>query len=49
MIDPDRHVAVVDADLRSLNDGVERHSAAAQASIAMINHDVAGKTKSPAA
>jgi len=44
-----RQVAVVAADVFCLTDGVEKHTATALASIAMLNEDVAAKAKSPAA
>ena len=47
VIKPGRQVAVVAADVFCLMDGLEKHTATALASIAMLSKDVA--TKSPAA
>jgi uncharacterized protein (TIGR00369 family) len=47
VIKPGRQVAVVAADVFCLTDGVEKHTATALASIAMLGEEVA--TKSPAA
>jgi uncharacterized protein (TIGR00369 family) len=47
VIKPGRQVAVVAADVFCLMDGVEKHTATALASIAMLSEDVA--KKSPAA
>jgi hypothetical protein len=44
-----RQVSVVAADVFCVSDGVEKHTATALASIAMLSEDVAAKTKSPAA
>jgi len=49
VIKPGRQVSVVAADVFCVNDGVEKHTATALASIAMLSEDVAAKTKSPAA
>lgn len=49
VIKPGRQVAVVAADVFCLTDGVEKHTATALASIAMLNEDVGAKTKNPAA
>jgi uncharacterized protein (TIGR00369 family) len=49
VIKPGRQVSVVAADVFCVSDGVEKHTATALASIAMLNEDVAAKTKSPAA
>jgi uncharacterized protein (TIGR00369 family) len=49
VIKPGRQVSVVAADVFCVTDGVEKHTATALASIAMLNEDVAAKTKSPAA
>ena len=49
VIKPGRQVAVVAADVFCLTDGIEKHTATALASIAMLSEDVAAKTKSPAA
>ena len=49
VIKPGRQVSVVAADVFCVNDGVEKHTATALASIAMLSEDVATKTKSPAA
>lgn len=49
VIKPGRQVAVVAADVFSLSDGVEKHTATALASIAMLSEDPAGQMKSPAA
>ena len=49
VIKPGRQVAVVAADVFSLSDGVEKHTATALASIAMLNEDIPVETKSPAA
>jgi uncharacterized protein (TIGR00369 family) len=49
VIKPGRQVAVVAADVFCLTDGVEKHTATALASIAMLSEDVGTKTKSPAA
>jgi len=49
VIKPGRQVAVVAADVFCISDGVEKHTATALASIAMLSEDVAAKTKSPAA
>jgi hypothetical protein len=40
---------VVAAELFCASDGVEKHTATALASIALLSEDVAAKTKSPAA
>src|SRR5262245_65732212 len=49
VIKPGRQVAVVAADVFCVTDGVEKHTATALASIAMLDEQVAAKTKSPAA
>ena len=49
VIKPGRQVAVVAADVFCVSEGVEKHTATALASIAMLNEDVAAKAKSPAA
>ena len=49
VIKPGRQVSVVAADVFCVSDGVEKHTATALASIAMLSEDVAAKTKSPAA
>jgi uncharacterized protein (TIGR00369 family) len=49
VIKPGRQVAVVAADVFCLTDGVEKHTATALASIAMLSEDVAAIAKSPAA
>lgn len=49
VIKPGRQVAVVAADVFCMTDGVEKHTATALASIAMLGEDVGAKTKSPAA
>jgi uncharacterized protein (TIGR00369 family) len=49
VIKPGRQVSVVAADVFCVGDGVEKHTATALASIAMLSEDVAAKTKSPAA
>ncbi|MBR0827954.1 PaaI family thioesterase [Bradyrhizobium manausense] len=49
VIKPGRQVSVVAADVFCVTDGVEKHTATALASIAMLNEEVATKTKSPAA
>ncbi|MGY3466829.1 hypothetical protein ACVW0I_003700 [Bradyrhizobium sp. LM6.11] len=49
MIKPGRQVCVVAADVFCVSDGVEKHTATALASIAMLSEDVVAKTKNPAA
>lgn len=49
VIKPGRQVSVVAADVFCVSDGVEKHTATALASIAMLSEDVAATTKSPAA
>lgn len=49
VIKPGRQVSVVAADVFCVSDGVEKHTATALASIAMLSEDVADTTKSPAA
>ncbi len=49
VIKPGRQVAVVAADVFCLTDGIEKHTATALASIAMLGEDVGATTKSPAA
>ncbi|PSO15360.1 PaaI family thioesterase [Bradyrhizobium sp. MOS003] len=49
VIKPGRQVSVVAADVFCVSDGVEKHTATALASIAMLSEDVAAKTKNPAA
>ena len=49
VIKPGRQVSVVAADVFCVSDGVEKHTATALASIAMLNEDVSARTKSPAA
>jgi len=44
-----RQMSVVAADVFCVSDGVEKHTATALASIAMLSEDVAAKTKNPAA
>jgi uncharacterized protein (TIGR00369 family) len=44
-----RQVSVVAADVFCLTDGVEKHTATALASIAMLNEQIPAQTKSPAA
>ena len=48
VIKPGRQVAVVAADVFCVIDGVEKHTATALASIAMLDEKAAGKIKSPA-
>ncbi|MGT2436112.1 PaaI family thioesterase [Bradyrhizobium betae] len=49
VIKPGRQVSVVAADVFCVSDGVEKHTATALASIAMLSGEVADTTKSPAA
>jgi uncharacterized protein (TIGR00369 family) len=49
VIKPGRQVAVVAADVFCLAGGVEKHTATALASIAMLGEDFSTRTKSPAA
>ncbi|MBR1128997.1 PaaI family thioesterase [Bradyrhizobium iriomotense] len=49
VIKPGRQVSVVAADVFCVSNGVEKHTATALASIAMLSEDVGVKTKSPAA
>jgi uncharacterized protein (TIGR00369 family) len=49
VIKPGRQVSVVAADVFCVSEGLEKHTATALASIAMLNEDVAARTKSPAA
>ena len=49
VIKPGRQVSVVAADVFCVSGGVEKHTATALASIAMLSEDVAAETKSPAA
>jgi hypothetical protein len=49
VIKPGRQVCVVAADVFCVSDGVEKHTATALASIAMLSEDVVAKTKNPAA
>ncbi|MBR0713741.1 PaaI family thioesterase [Bradyrhizobium liaoningense] len=49
VIKPGRQVSVVAADVFCVTDGVEKHTATALASIAMLNEEVGATTKSPAA
>jgi uncharacterized protein (TIGR00369 family) len=49
VIKPGRQVAVVAADVFCLVDGVEKHTATALASIAMLDDKVAPRMQSPAA
>jgi len=48
VIKPGRQVAVVAADVFWLIDGVEKHTATALASIAMLDEKTAERIKSPA-
>jgi len=48
VIKPGRQVAVVAADVFCVIDGVEKHTATALASIAMLDEKVAAKIQSPA-
>jgi uncharacterized protein (TIGR00369 family) len=48
VIKPGRQVAVVAADVFCLKDGVEKHTATALASIAMLEERIAAKEESPA-
>jgi uncharacterized protein (TIGR00369 family) len=48
VIKPGRQVAVVAADVFCLTDGIEKHTATALASIAMLNEPVPAETTSPA-
>jgi uncharacterized protein (TIGR00369 family) len=48
VIKPGRQVAVVAADVFCVTDGVEKHTATALASIAMLNQSIAAGTSSPA-
>jgi uncharacterized protein (TIGR00369 family) len=48
VIKPGRQVAVVAADVFSVTDGVEKHTATALASIAMLQERIPVKEKSPA-
>ena len=49
VIKPGRQVSVVAADVFCLTDGIEKHTATALASIAMLAEDVGATAKSPAA
>ena len=49
VIKPGRQVSVVAADVFCVSGGIEKHTATALASIAMLSEDVGAKTKSPAA
>ncbi|MGX4772318.1 PaaI family thioesterase [Bradyrhizobium guangdongense] len=49
VIKPGRQVSVVAADVFCVNDGVEKHTATALASIAMLSEDISVEMKSPAA
>jgi uncharacterized protein (TIGR00369 family) len=49
VIKPGRQVSVVAADVFCLTDGVEKHTATALASIAMLAEDVGATAKDPAA
>lgn len=49
VIKPRRQVSVVAAGVFYVSDGVEKHTAMALTSIAMLSEDVAATTKSPAA
>lgn len=49
VIKPGRQVAVVAADVFCLTDGVEKHTATALASIAMLDESAVPKVSSPAA
>jgi len=49
VIKPGRQVSVVAADVFCVNDGVEKHTATALASIAMLSEDIAVEMKNPAA
>jgi uncharacterized protein (TIGR00369 family) len=49
VIKPGRQVAVVAADVFCVTEGVEKHTATALASIAMLNEQLPVQTKSPAA
>jgi uncharacterized protein (TIGR00369 family) len=48
VIKPGRQMAVVAADVFCVTDGIEKHTATALASIAMLNDDVSAKMTSPA-
>jgi uncharacterized protein (TIGR00369 family) len=48
VIKPGRQVAVVAADVFCVTDGIEKHTATALASIAMLNDEVSAKMTSPA-
>ena len=48
VIKPGRQVAVVAADVYCITDGVEKHTATALASIAMLSEQAAPQTASPA-
>ncbi len=48
MINPGRQVAVVAAEMFCITDRVEKHTATALASIAMLDASAAAKIKSPA-
>jgi len=48
VIKPGRQVAVVAADVFCVTDGVEKHTATALASIAMLSEPVSAETTSPA-
>jgi uncharacterized protein (TIGR00369 family) len=49
VIKPGRQVAVVAADVFCVTDGIEKHTATALASIAMLNDEVSVEMTSPAA
>jgi uncharacterized protein (TIGR00369 family) len=48
VVKPGRQVAVVAADVFCITDGIEKHTATALASIAMLNEQVSAKTTNPA-
>jgi uncharacterized protein (TIGR00369 family) len=49
VVKPGRQVSVVAADVFCVSDGLEKHTATALASIAMLREDIAAEKKSPAA
>lgn len=49
VIKPGRQLSVVAADVFCVSDGIEKHTATALASIAMLSESVAAKAKSPVA